>query len=204
MAAGYYDYQRERLGLFLKEVFYDWILPVFEKTANKRHKLYLRNGLFSEDEISRYTKTILEYRLRERVVDWIAKNKRYPSASEIEMLREIIKHKKEKDIIIPPGFYKGLKYKIDFEITGESIDISAKVSTLQTILVMISQNPTILQDSSTRKIFFQLLDLLGIPSYQFQQEEPELPETIIPQRGGSLPRLPAITTPQEVEVPRKV
>jgi len=199
-AGSYYKRKQEDLGLFLKDVLYDWILPMFHKDRSVAHRLSLSE--FDETELERLRNVIVINRTNQEVVNFIARNRRVPNQEEYEVLKAIVKEqvKKEKDIQIPKGFYKNLRYKINIVITGEQIDLASKVTTLQTVLVMISQNPTILQDKNTRQVFFELLDSLGISPVRFQVEEPsELEEAIeLParaQRGGSVPRIPPITTP---------
>jgi len=199
-AGSYYKRKQEDLGLFLKDVLYDWILPLFNKDRNIAHRLPLSE--FEEDELERLRNLVVVNRTNQEVVNFIARNKRIPTSQEYEVLRGIVKEqiKRKKDIFIPKNFYKNLRYKINIVITGEQIDLASKVTTLQTVLVMISQNPTILQDKNTRKVFFELLDSLGISPLKFQQIEPsELERAIeVPvraQRGGSVPRIPPLTRP---------
>jgi len=207
MASGYFDLKREELGLFLKEVFYDWVIPEFKKQRNRLHKLSLQE--FSEDEIEKLRKLSIEGKLNESIVNFVSRTGRYPSLGERNILRSVVKEqvKKEKEIEIPAKYYDNLKYKIDIIITSEQIDVAARMATLQTVLVMLAQNPTILQDPTTRKVFYQLLDLAGISPTEFEarREEPGLEEAVMQaQRGGSVAKLPPIPTPTEIQVPRKL
>jgi len=168
-------------------------------------------GEFSEEKLTAIKNLILTNRTNEAVFNLIEKTGHYPTAQEYEIQKGIIKEqlKRQKDISIPSGLYDNLRPKIKIDITGEAIDLSSRISTLQTVLVMISQNPTILRDPQTRKVFMELLDLAGISPIRFEEEEPELRETIaaqmpIAERGGSVARIPPIMTPQETTIPTKL
>jgi len=211
-AGGFFMRKQEDLGLFLKDVLYDWILPQFKKDKKKAHKLLL--GGFSEDRLTAIRNLFLIAKTEEAAMELIKRTNKYPTGREYELLKGIVKEqlKKQKDIDIPQGFYDNLRYKINIEITGEQIDLASRISTLQTVLVMISQNPTILQDPQTKKVFMELLDLAGISPIRFETEAPELAETIRgmeiapvrAERGGSVARIPPVTTPTEATVPTRL
>lgn len=211
-AGGFFQRKQEDLGSFLKDVLYDWILPEFKKAKRKAHHLML--GEFSEERLIQIKNLFLTNRTNEAIINLIAKTGHYPTAKEYEIQKGIIKEqlKKQKDIPIPTSYYDNLRAKINIVITGEQIDLASRISTLQTVMVMISQNPTILQDPNTRKIFMELLDLAGISPLKFETEAPELAETIRGMetapvraaRGGSVARIPPITTPTEATVPTRL
>jgi len=203
MAGGYFDLKREDLGLFLKELFYDWIIPEFKKGRKGIHKLMLSE--FDEDEVEKLRRLIANHRVNKALVGYIARTGRIPGPREKELLKALAWEgiKRHKDIDIPKGYYDNLKYKINIIITSEQIDLASKMATLQTVMAMLAQNPTILQDKRTRKIFYQLLDLAGISPIQFDEEEPSLGgtlEQIQPaKRGGSMARIPPVVTPQQTQ-----
>jgi len=117
------------------------------------------------------------------------------------MIYENIKRKKFK---IERGEYKKLKHKIDIVITGEKIDIPAKLTTLQVLMQMLGQNPAVLQNKSIRKILFKTLDLSGFNPNEFDfEEEPQGVEGIQALRGGSMPR-PAYAGTSPTTMPQKV
>lgn len=196
MAGGFFDLKREDLGLFLKEVLFEWIIPEFEKTINKEHKIML--GEFDEEELTKLRNLILTNKTNKAIVNYVTENGKIPSRDEIVVIKGVVgeKLKTEKDIKIPKGYYDNLKYKIDIIITNEQIDLASKMSTLQTVLQIIGSNPTILQDPNTKKVFYQLLDLAGINPVQFETEEAPLEETLIKaQVGGSIAKAPPIAAP---------
>ncbi len=207
MAGQFYDLKREDLGMFIKEILFDWIIPEFKKQKRNEHSLML--GEFDEDELDNLRGLILTNRTNKAILDFIGRNKRVPSSDEAEVLKVITQErlKTQKEAKIPKGYYDNLKYKIDIVITNEQIDMASRMTTLQTVLQIIGANPTILQDKRTKKVFYKLLDLAGISPLDFQTEaEPQINEIManqVAQRGGSVARVPTpIATPETTITPR--
>ncbi len=196
MSGQYFDLKREDLGMFIKDILFDWIIPNFKNQTRNEHSIML--GEFDEDELGKIKELILTNKTNKSIVKNIIKTKIIPSMDEVDILRgiELEKLKKSKDISIPKGYYDDLKYKIDIVITNEQIDLASRMSTYQTILQIIGTNPTILQDKRARKIFYKLLDLSGISPVDFGIDEtPELAQTMAKQ-GGSIAKITPVATPQ--------
>lgn len=198
MSGQYFDIKQEALGLFLKDIIYDWVIPEFKK--EKKGNLML--GEFDEEELDRLRGLLLKNRTNKKLVEFMGKTKRIPSSEEAKLIQSVIKEglKTKKEIEIPADYYDDIKYKIDIIITNEQIDMASRLSTLQTILQIIGSNPMILQEPRTRKIFYKLLDLTGFSPIDFQLEETaDISETMmqspLAQRGGSIARPMPIGTP---------
>ena len=208
LSGQFYDLKREDLGLFLKDVLFDWIIPEFKKEKKSAHSLM--TGEFDEDELDRLRNLILTNRANQSILRYVSKNLSIPSSQEAEVIKAIEKEKikKIKELKLPDSFYEDLKYKIDVVITNEQIDIASRMSTLQTVLQIIGSNPTILREPRTRKVFYKLLDLAGFSPVDFgiTEEETSLEETMgqVAQMGGSVARPQAMRQPQEMSLPRRL
>ncbi len=190
MSGMFYDLKREDLGLFLKDILLDWIIPSFKSQKGGKHSLML--GEFNEAELDKMRGLILSNKSNEAIIDYIIRNKKIPSGKEAEIIKGLIsgRIKKQKDLLIPKGYYDNLKYKIKVIITGEQIDIASRMGSLQTILQILGSNPTILADKRTRNIFYKLIDLAGFSPTDFEiEEEPDMGKIVSQtQRGGSIAR----------------
>jgi hypothetical protein len=208
MAVQYYDLKREDLGMLLKDVLYDWIIPGFKQQRKKVHSLMV--GEFEEDELDKLRNLILTHRTNQAVLRYIAKNLKLPSSREAELLKAIEKEKlaKAKEIQIPDGYYDNLKYKIDIIITNEQLDVASRLTTLQTILQIIGSNPTIMREPRTRKVFYKLIDLAGFSPVDFEMEEPAEIEQVVSgqmaELGGSIARPRVSNIPQQLRVPTRL
>jgi hypothetical protein len=195
MAGQYFDLKREELGMFIKDILMEWIMPEFKKQNRNIHSLML--GEFDEDELTKLKDMVNVGDNNNSLLAQIKKTGRIPNSQEMEIFKAINKERnnKKKELKIPKGFYDNLKYKIDIVITNEQIDMASRMTTLQTVLQIIGGNPTILKDPRTKKVFYKLLDMAGISPLDFKEEEPSMSDmlsnaNIQPQRGGSVAKLP--------------
>jgi len=211
MATGYFKMKQEDIGMFLRNLLLDVIIPAFKKKNKGEHIL---NFMGDEAEIEKLDGLIVGVRTERKILDFLAKKRTIPSARFVSLIRSIEEERLNKTdqryIKIPKGFYDNIKYKVDIVITGEQRDLSAKIATLQTVLTIIGSNPTILQDPRTRKVFNKILDYAGVSPLEMGKPEGErglsrlLTETTA-QRGGGIskPPVPA-TTPSMVRSEVKV
>ena len=127
-AGGYFDLKREDIGLFLKDLIFDWIIPMFKKDKRIAHKIMISE--FSEDELITLRGLLTQSKVNKAILEYVTNAKMVPTEEELEALKQIvaIKVKGEKEIEIPESFYENLKYKIDIVITGEQIDQVSKFS----------------------------------------------------------------------------
>mgnify|MGYP001354264500 CR=1 FL=1 len=189
MAAGYFDVKREDLGLFVKDILFDWIIPEFRKTVKGEHELLF--GEFDESNLNKIRELIAKNRVKKKIL----RMKYLPTTREYEALKELTLEeiKQEKAIDIPEGYYDDLKYKIDIIITGEELDLGAKMTTLQTAMQIMGSNPAILQDKNMRNMFFKLLDFAGIDLTDIVVDDQ--PQQQLPTGGSiSAPQMP----PQQI------
>ena len=209
-AGAFFDQKKEDLGMFLKEVLFDWIIPDFEKEHQKEHSLMV--GEFEEDEVEKLRRLVSVNRFNEAVIKFTKKNGYYPTQEEMKVLKGITKEqlKKAKELKLPDGYYKDIKKKIDIIITNEQIDMASRLTTLQTVLQIIGSNPTIMQDPKTRKVFYKTLDLAGINPTDLEITEPDadLEEEAMmlnsAKMGGSIARTSSTATPAVLPVPTRI
>lgn len=162
-AASYFELKRENFGLFVKELITDDIIPDFLSANNKEHILTFSN---SESEIDYLHQAITKIKLDIAMADYANRTGFFPTENQIEVLKTQIltslNDQKYKFLQVPKDAYKNLEYKLEVNITGESIDNGTKAQVLQLALQIIGTNPGVLSDPVTRKVFFSLLSLGGI------------------------------------------
>jgi hypothetical protein len=181
-ATAFYKQKREELAEFIKEILWDWVLPLFTNEKRNEHKILIQNLIDSDEESDKFFNLILS----ERMNKLRSKSKLTPEQWEIRKSIQSELLKKE-DLVIPKGFYDDLKYKIDIMITGEQLDVQARQATFMTIFQIMGSNPTIFQDKKALRVFSKMLDMIGIsPKDIFDDEVPTMQNTIGAQRGGSI------------------
>ncbi len=187
MAMGFYKQKKEELASFIKEILWDWILPQFKNQKRKEHKILMKNLLSDEEEGS---EKFFNLKLNWKMNQLRARSK-YLSPDQWK-IRRVIQAEilKDSDLIIPKGLYDNIKYKMNIVITGEQIDVAARQQSLDTLMIMLAQNPGILEDKRIRKIIYRRMDLAGInPKELFDEEIPGITQIageMRAQRGGSV------------------
>ena len=203
MISSYFDQIRENIALDLKELFYEVIIPQFQKENSKEHLLRIAG-----EDLDKINELKIRIYLKKRILDFINRVGRYPRKEERELLKSLIlekiRSKREDFIPIPADYYKDIKYKIDIDIAGEALDARIKATNLWIALQAVTTDPTLLTDPVKKKLFYKYLESGGISPVDLEIETTKpLPETIreLGRAGGgvSKPVIPAIPVPGEVE-----
>lgn len=162
-AGGYFDQKRENIGLMLKKLIVDVIIPSFQKSSRRKHIF----NLYGEDsELSTIEGLFVEFALYKNIEKFYQTTGIIPTEEEVTQERERalakIRSRSFRELDIPDDFYENLKYKVDIVITNESVAMDSKIQTLTTILQTLGTNPMILQDETMKRVFFKILDFSGI------------------------------------------
>ena len=205
MVASYFELKREKVGLFLRELFLDDIIPSFQKTFNKAHILTL---LQTDQERGKLESIILTTHLQEATGKFLDEFGFMPEQvdidAETEKIKSAIAKRRNLFFDLPADFYKDVSYVVDIITTGEQIDIGRKGTILQGALQAISTNPALVQNPVSRAIFFKFLELGGISPVELELMKVEGQDAFTPPpapKGGiglpstsGLPSLPGLNT----------
>lgn len=163
MAASFFERKREEVGLFLKDLLLEDIIPSFVSDTTKEHTM-----IFScTDEESQWLDdAITETLIGEKIHEYVQKTGFWPSKEQKELLRlevqDKLKGRKNRFLKIPSGFWKNAHYMVDINITGESMDTGVRSQILQLAMQIIGTNPAVVQNPMTKQIFFKFLAMGGI------------------------------------------
>jgi hypothetical protein len=202
--ASYFELKRENFGLFVKDVILNDVIPEFKRQNKDQHLLKF---LGSDAEIQKLYDTVTEAQMQNSVVKYVLSHGSVPTPEDVakEKQRVALEVKKKKDIFIdiPKAFYDEANYNIDIIVTGEQVDVGARMQSLQNLMTIVASNPMILHDPSSRSILFKLMELAGIspvelglledkvtsnpPPVPPQQQQPQAPGPVQqpPQTGTS-------------------
>lgn len=153
---------KQDLGIFITELFEDWVLPFLAKQLNTEHILAHD---FSMDELLKIDHNFATYQANEMIKRKIL-NGEIVSADDYEKFynqgREFIAQTRDQRFLkIPKNYYKSFKAKITVNVTGEQFNKSAVLESLSNILTLYAQNPSLTQDPVLSKIFFKIIELSG-------------------------------------------
>lgn len=188
----YFEGIQENVAMDIKEMLYEVILPQFEKENTTEHTLRLVGK-----DLDTYVGLVKNNLVLKEIVR-MATSGKFPNEDEKTLIttaiEESIKQNKEKIITIPSGFYKGLKYDIDIDITGESVDTRVRSATYFAILQAIQADPTMTTDPVKKKLLFKFAEDGGVNLSEIfeaqQKTETMMPET---KNGGGGISAPAMT-----------
>ena len=180
-ASSYFDYKREEAGIFLTEIFNDWVLPFLAKRMNKPHILASE---FDADTLRKIDADFSLYSANQEIKKSILDGK-IVSPDEYFQLQEYFKQqlgKSEKRFLdIPKDYFKDFEPKVSVNITGELENKDAQIKSLS-FLLQVVQEPT-----ERAKIITRLAELSGaISSMELNLDTP-------PQQGDMTSNVKNVT-----------
>ena len=190
-AQAFFDMKREDLGLFLRHLLLEEIIPEFERQNRKEHTFTM---LTSDKDYEIFERLKVANSVNKKILQKILKSGRVPTVEEKKIIEGVetnkLRSNRSVSETIPEGVYDNLDKKIDILITNEQIDLSSRLTTLQTGMQIIGANPSILQDPKTAGLMYEMFDLAGInPERMRDPDQKDLEGQvgdITAQRAGSI------------------
>lgn len=193
----YFEQIQETVAMDIKEMLYEVIIPQFKKEATTDHVLRLV-GQDLENYAEMVKNDIVLKEMIRMAVQSQTSNQPFPSDKDRDMVsvavEESIKQGKEKLLTIPKNFYDKIKYDVDIDITGESVDTRVRYATKFAILQAITADPTMTTDPVKRKILFGMAEDGGVnPNDLFAVQKNDINAAQIPEgRAGGGVSAPAL------------
>ena len=161
-SASSFDYRREDAGIFLTELFDDWILPYLIKKMNKAHILAYE---FSADELKMIDNNFATHEANNKVIDQILSGKvvnegDYQGYFDAAM-NEVQNTKSHRFIDIPKDYFKNIEAKITIITTGENKNKQATMETLSNVLMTISKMPNWREDPVLSEAVGHIMEISG-------------------------------------------
>ena len=156
-----FEYVQQNMGLFLEDVFNEWLLPDFAASLTKEHILELMDDV---DDIEIYysaKKKLFQYQVLKQ---YIMENESYPDPEQLRLVGALVKDqikKGPKQLRIEQDYYSNLKYTVKMVITGENDAKKQNIETLSTLYQTTAANPAALQDPRLMKILNMILEQSG-------------------------------------------
>ena len=161
-ATSMFDYRREEMGIFLVEIFTDWIIPYLLKKFNKAHIL---NAEFTAEELVAIDESYSNYRANEEAIKTMESGtpvyaEDYAKLVEAEKLI-LKKGKSNRFLDIPKGYYGNWKPKVTILTTGEQKNKAVILESLNNVLMTAAKAPQVLTDPTLSKVFAKILEISG-------------------------------------------
>jgi hypothetical protein len=191
----YFEQIQENVALDIKELLYTVIIPQFEKENNDEHTIRLV-GQDLDTYIGMVKNDLVMKEIVRQAIGSLS-GKPFPTEEDKEIaaiaIEESIKQGKEKILDVPKGYYKGIKYDVDIDITGESVDTRVRAATKFAIAQMITADPTMSTDPFKRKILMSYMEDGGINPNDFFDIQSKGIESYAPEgRAGGGVSAPAL------------
>ena len=153
---------REEFGIFLTEIFTDWLLPYLTKRLNAQHILAHDFTLVELQEIDKNFATHKANQIaKERMLSNKVVRAEDYSKLQQEATQQIQLTKSSRFLDMPKDYYKKVKAKVTFNITGEQQDKRAVSEVLTNIMKVYVSNPQLIMDPVLTQIFMKIIEVSG-------------------------------------------
>lgn len=182
----YFEQIQEDVAMDFKEMLYTDIIPKFQSQNSAEHTLRLVG-----QDLDQYIQMIKGQKVMEEMVrqaiNSLGGQTPFPTSEERDLaetaITEAFKQSKEVLLPIPKDFYKNLKYDVDIDITGESVDTRVRAATKFAVLQAITADPTMTTDPVKRKILFSYMEDGGLNPNDLFEAESKTVENMMPVEG---------------------
>lgn len=175
----YFEGIQEEIAMDIKEMLYDVIIPQFAKENTAEHTLRLVGK-----DLDTYVEMCKNDLVAKELIRQIVLGRPFPTNEDKDIIalaiEESIKQGKEKILTVPKGFYSGLKYDVDIDITGESVDTRVRAATFYALLQAITADPTILTDPSKRAFLTAYAEQGGVNLAEYVGNVKKSPGDLMP------------------------
>ena len=186
VATKFFEYVQENEGLFIEEVFNQWLLPGFADALSEEHVLDMIDDMEGIELYYSACKKVFQYKV---LKEYILENNTYPDPQELSMVGDLavdqIK-KGPKQVKIMKDYYKDQKYSIQVQITGENNTKKENLETLSNTFQILAANPQAMQDKRLMKILGMVLEQAGYSPLEINEvnEAPTNPSLNPANQGG--------------------
>lgn len=169
-----YDVVIEQISLFLVEFFEDFYLDVILDELSQEDLIDITGDPSELEELDKVFVDNLVYAEAEK---YKAKTGLYPIPQEVEaerqkIMQELGKHSDMRWVELKKPLYKLVHFAIEFFVNNESFDKNTQIKNI--LQVLADQNFT----GSRKKLYAQLLDLIGLSGKQFEKTDEEIKEEL--------------------------
>lgn len=179
----YFEGIQENVAMDIKEMLYEVIIPQFEKDNSKEHTLRLVGK-----DLDVYIGMVKDDLVMKEMIRGIVNDGKFPTNADKDAIglaiEEAIKQGKEKILTVPKNHYEGVKYDIDIDITGESVDTRVRSATKFAVLQAITADPTMTTDPFKKKILMSYMEDGGMNPNDFFDVETKDVQDIVPQQSS--------------------
>lgn len=186
-ATKFFTYVQEKMGLFLEDVFNDWLLPDFAKGLTPEHILDIMDDVDDIEVYLNAKKKIYQYEVVKR---YIIENNEMPDPAQIQLVGELVGDqiaKSPKQVKVEMDYYTDLTYSIQMIITGENSAKQEHLDTLSEIVQIGMANPAAFSDPKLMRLINMVLEESGYSPLELNllNQTPSNPQLLPGAAAGS-------------------
>jgi hypothetical protein len=174
----------EEMGLFVEEIYEDWIMPYLEKKLRKAHTLA---GEFTREELNQiddaYINHLLAKEIQKKRNEGYLATREEVEAERARLKDQLTRTKNRRFLDVPDDYYVKAKKKVRVVITNEQKNRAVILESLSNILMSVVKAPQILQDPRLKKIFNKIMEMAGLSPVEIDSIEGEVAQQA-PQMAG--------------------
>jgi hypothetical protein len=169
----YFNFKREKFGLFLSKIYKRWVIPELLKNMDEKETIELvGDPSFIEDILDAYTNGWLLDNLKDIALQ-MAQNP--DTAVPTKEAMEELKDMKKKELMQQPklymeafkDFFKDVEFYVGLNLTGEPFNKQAKVSNALQML-NFELNPALMNNPEAQDTIKWVKKMLGLPVKKYQ------------------------------------
>jgi hypothetical protein len=153
---------QEDLGIFITEIFNDWIMPYLAKQFNKQHILAHD---FSMEELKEIDHNFSVNTANQQAAEKLLSGELVTAEDYEAFLKSaddsIKKTQGKRFLDIPKNYYKDLQTKVTINVTGEAKNKAQALESLTNIMMIYVKNPAAVQDPVLMQLFMKIVELSG-------------------------------------------
>ena len=175
------------MGLFLEDVFNEWLLKDFGESLTEEHILDILDDTDDMEIYYATKKKIFQYDVMKR---YILETNELPTVEKLQMVGELVQDqvkKSPKQIKIERDYFTNFKYSVKMVITSENNRKKENLDTLSETYQVTAANPAALQDPRLMKLLNMILEESGYSPLQIHgiNQTPTNPTLNPANQGGA-------------------
>lgn len=151
---------QEDLGLFVVDIFNDWILPFLGKKLNSAHIL---SHEFTLGELQEVDKSFATHSANEMAIEMMLSGHSVTEQNYQMFMQtatqQVGQTKTKRFIDVPKDYYKKAKGKVTINITGEQQDKALVLEALMNVIKIYTANPQIANDPVATVFFMKMVEI---------------------------------------------
>lgn len=163
-----YEQIREECGIFLSEVFNDWIMPDIIESLDAEEIL---DVFGSTDELKFFDESIRRAKMLESVKSYILKTGHLPTVTEFATVEKTLaeeQQRSDRKLKMDKEFLEeAFEYSVRFDVTGETTNKKVDDETLGNLFQIFASNPMVAQDPNARMIMARIMEASGLSPLKF-------------------------------------